>query len=825
MRIAVSNPDGIGDLILRQPLYAALSAAGHDLLLLVRPAVRPWVGIVAPLAQAADIEVEPYLPHPRFSGIEVAALRPLVRRVKAFQPDILLVAPFQWTHVEEHLIAAFPGVRVVGMTGARYPATVDHGGAAPRMDVRIEVAANVPEWEKNRRLCEALLAPTPTFPPPALQATPRQLELAAQFLAEHGLAATKTWAAWVGDSARNAGRNWTPERWAAVLTHGVEQHGLRFLLLGSDDEANSNRRIRRGLGAAARQIEVVEKTDARIDLLVGLVALTAGYVGRDSGPMHLAAALGKPVLVVVGGGTISRYIPRTSAGRIVTLAVPCRNCGGMCHLPVDHCVKDVPISAVTAAFDELLAGGGGVHLHQVPRPPALAEQMEREAATTGRNNIWFIGRQQQKLEEPMRRAAAFLARTALGLLRRPPASPRSPRIHIGHHFYGCGNLGDDLMLAGFLTALREAEWTGKLTCATPFDPASQRRRFPEVAWLPYDRRHREEAIRRCDVWLGLGDTPFQSEVGTWFLDHLAEELELCRRHGKPMFFLGVGCGDPAAVTHPTTRALLNYATHVWTRDRSSADALAECGGSAAVTAGADLAHIHLQRRRNFSVSRGVGFVLHFENPEAFSSTAFAEVVRRLEGQARDWLVQETRSLAGSESELYRTLPADVAAQLHVHRPDYRTAATEELTAVWPTPEVLVGSRYHGLVVGAWRGCRLVSVRRNDKLAGLAADLGLVSVPDFRNAETILQAIADSRPVAPELLEERAELASNCCRQFLATVDVATGRQPGQSRSPVVVAPIRTSERTAVVRSFRIWYRRLARLLRRPVFSSRFPISR
>ena len=30
---------------------------------------------------------------------------------------------------------------------------------------------------------------------------------------------------------------------------------------------------------------------------------------------------------------------------------------------------------------------------------------------------------------------------------------RVSRVHIGHHFYGTGNIGDDLMMAGFLEAL------------------------------------------------------------------------------------------------------------------------------------------------------------------------------------------------------------------------------------------------------------------------------------------------------------------------------------------------------------------------------------
>ena len=51
------------------------------------------------------------------------------------------------------------------------------------------------------------------------------------------------------------------------------------------------------------------------------------------------------------------------------------------------------------------------------------------------------------------------------------------RVHIGHHFYGAGNFGDDIMLAGFLTALFDKDVKIHLTCCTPFDIESQRQSF------------------------------------------------------------------------------------------------------------------------------------------------------------------------------------------------------------------------------------------------------------------------------------------------------------------------------------------------------------
>ena len=43
-------------------------------------------------------------------------------------------------------------------------------------------------------------------------------------------------------------------------------------------------------------------------------------------------------------------------------------------------------------------------------------------------------------------------------------------IHIGHVFFGSGNFGDDLVLAGFLTGIAEATPDLELTCATLFSP-------------------------------------------------------------------------------------------------------------------------------------------------------------------------------------------------------------------------------------------------------------------------------------------------------------------------------------------------------------------
>ena len=60
MRIVASNPDAIGDFIIRQPFYAALHHAGHELILIVRPHVLPFVSHIAPFAKAIALPADPY---------------------------------------------------------------------------------------------------------------------------------------------------------------------------------------------------------------------------------------------------------------------------------------------------------------------------------------------------------------------------------------------------------------------------------------------------------------------------------------------------------------------------------------------------------------------------------------------------------------------------------------------------------------------------------------------------------------------------------------------------------------------------------------------
>lgn len=321
------------------------------------------------------------------------------------------------------------------------------------------------------------------------------------------------------------------------------------------------------------------------------------------------------------------------------------------------------------------------------------------------------------------------------------------------------------MLAGFLEMAREFLESPVLTCCTPFDRDAQRLRLPQVTWFDYDIAARERAIAAADAWIGVGDSPFQSEVGSWFLDHLAQEMEWCRRFRKPMLYFCVGVNDEAALQHPLTRTIAGAAAGIWTRDAQST-AMLERLAPGIVLEAADLANLFFAPRTPPPLQRGtIGFLLNFEDRSAFAAGALCEVLDTVRPGRAAWLVQEVRPLAGSERDLLASLPPDCRTRFEVRAPDYAKGSLNDLADCWGFPETIVTSRYHGALLAAWSGARVVVVERNAKLRGLVEQLGLTSVEDLATSPRLLEALRQARPIERTRLMRLADAVRTAGRQL------------------------------------------------------------
>ncbi len=400
MRIVISNPDTIGDLVLRQPLYRALLEAGHELMLVVRPLLEPVAAMVAGGA-GVRVAVAPRLLYAGGPGPGDPSLGPVAGAVRAFEPDVLLVAPFQWTALEERLALAVPGARCVAMSGRLFTDPASGPSLPSVIKPSVDVTEDVPEIHKNARLASAVLGSAVTLPDPKIEATGAQRRAAEAELSRLGLEPGSYWVACVGDRDVTQVRNWRLGRWGALLAHWARAHGRKFLFIGSQAEGETACRVRESMGDHGADVcEWYGAGEGALEVLVGMIALSRGYVGRDTGPMHLAAALGKPVLAIFGGGTWPRFLPAVDPSISITVGVPCTGCGWVCHLPESYCIKEVPLAEAISAADALERGEIKERTVRVLTPDAaLLSRIGREGAVSARERLTQLSVARRRAKE------------------------------------------------------------------------------------------------------------------------------------------------------------------------------------------------------------------------------------------------------------------------------------------------------------------------------------------------------------------------------------------------------------------------------------------
>lgn len=351
------------------------------------------------------------------------------------------------------------------------------------------------------------------------------------------------------------------------------------------------------------------------------------------------------------------------------------------------------------------------------------------------------------------------------------------RIHLGHHFYGAGNLGDDFMLAGFLAALRRLAPAATFTCCVPFPLDPLRQRFPAITWLPCDEPTRARCIAECAAWLGLGGSPFQSALSRWFVDHLVSEAALCRRAHKPMYFLGVGVQKSAELADPDVQRICAQAAAIWTRDAASAERLAALPSPPPIASAADLAHLFFRETPPPPAAIGrLTLVANFDHgtwpgQAAFLSAAQASVPG-LAITERSWLAQESRELPGAERALHHALPQAEQSRWSLTIPDLVPSPAESLATAlsrWPSGEWLVTARFHAALAGAWAGSKIAILSTNEKLRAAAHELACPLLATDADAATVtrtLHSLSSQAGGSRAALHLAADRAFEACAAFV-----------------------------------------------------------
>jgi lipopolysaccharide heptosyltransferase I len=161
-------------------------------------------------------------------------------------------------------------------------------------------------------------------------------------------------------SSRWVTKDWMPAGFAAAARHLHEERGATIYLMGGPGDAERCADISRMMGDGA--INLAGKTSL-VEMGSHLAAMDL-LIANDSGPVHMAAAVDTPSLVLFGPTCPSRTGPYGDTHRIVQSGPrECRPCF-MRDCPPGHhrCMSDISADQVTKVALEMLGKGRGPSL-------------------------------------------------------------------------------------------------------------------------------------------------------------------------------------------------------------------------------------------------------------------------------------------------------------------------------------------------------------------------------------------------------------------------------------------------------------------------------
>jgi heptosyltransferase II len=322
-RILVRAPNWIGDVVLSLPALRDLRRSFPSARLEVL--ARPWVGEVYRAVPEVDAIVES-----RGHGDDVRSLRG--------RHDLGVLLP-----------NSFGTALVLWRAGVpeRWGYATD--GRGPMLTRRCRVPAGVRGRSQvyyYRAMLEGLGLSIDGLPDASL-ACPAGW-------AARGLALLGSGGPWIGvnpGAFYGTAKRWLPERFAAAADLVARRLGAGVAIVGAAAERPLGEAIAGQLRAPVR----VLCGETTLGDLVGLLKHLRVLLTNDSGPMHLAAALGTPLVAVFGSTDWRETSPVSSRARVVREETPCAPCL-LRECPIDHrCMTRVGVDHVATAALELLA--------------------------------------------------------------------------------------------------------------------------------------------------------------------------------------------------------------------------------------------------------------------------------------------------------------------------------------------------------------------------------------------------------------------------------------------------------------------------------------
>jgi ADP-heptose:LPS heptosyltransferase len=325
--VLVARLDNDGDVLLAGPAIRAVAAGARRVTLLCGPRGRQAAALL-PCVDAIVVRraewIDPEPPRVRRTAIDA-----FVDELAALDVDeAIVLGSFHQSPLPLALLLRMAGVARIAATSVDYPGSL--------LDVRHRIDDDVHEVQRSLSLVATLGYALPPGDDGAL----RVRRPAADPPLEPGYVV-------VHPGASVPARAWAPDRHAA-LVDALAAYGRRVVVTGAPSE-----RALTALVAGEAGHDLGGATD--LGELADVLAHADCVVVGNTGPAHLAAAVGTPVVSLYAPTVPAvRWRPWRVANALLHVDVPCAGCRAReCPVPGHPCLGGVAVRDVVAAVDRL----------------------------------------------------------------------------------------------------------------------------------------------------------------------------------------------------------------------------------------------------------------------------------------------------------------------------------------------------------------------------------------------------------------------------------------------------------------------------------------
>jgi len=341
--VLVVRTDGLGDLILAAPLFKHVKKAfGQPRISLLTRG--EWADLLQDCPYIDEVipwSIQKYATSIRYRFRFIESLR---RR--SF--DLAIHPVYSREPLSDEVVCCTHASQKVGFDGDLNNISKRRKSKNDRHYTRLikSTVMVCPEIERNRDFAEQIIRQTIRSEDfqPELWLSDADRIAAREILNQRALSVNGGVVIALFPGASSAYKTWPAANYAELANRLHQRFNAKFIVCGAHDDAEI-------------ASDVMDKVRAPVINLAGrtsLVQLAAVlessdlYIGNDTGPLHMAVAVGIPTLGIMGGGHFGRFYPYGDLNkhRVAFKKMDCYGCNWNCIYDTTRCIQEISVNDV-----------------------------------------------------------------------------------------------------------------------------------------------------------------------------------------------------------------------------------------------------------------------------------------------------------------------------------------------------------------------------------------------------------------------------------------------------------------------------------------------